>query len=761
MKIVRKTHDLREQNLIQDLAQSVGVLNSTAEILYGRGYNTKEKIIEFLSPEKWDRISPFTLSGMADAVERITTARDNGETVVVYGDYDVDGICATTVLCKALKIFGISAHAVIPERENGYGLTEGVINEVLDNLFPDLIITVDCGISAVKEVEYLKDLGVDVIVTDHHEFPSEIPDTIIVSTKTKNQEYPFEYLSGAGVAYKLANALIGEQADGFLDLVALATVADSMPLIGENRHIVYYGVELIKNGKCSKALMSLLYSSGARDVSATGLSFTVAPRINAAGRMGDAYSALKLFLSDSQKERDDLAEKLNRYNQARQQECETLYADAKQKLKTHGNYGKSIVLYDKAWKSGLLGIVAARLTEEYGLPTVLFSELDGALHGSARSNGEVSVYDAISSVSDLLLEYGGHAQAAGVTISEANFEEFANRLNKYVTENYDSSSFEKTVEVDYVLTSPFTLRFAKEISRFEPFGLGNKKPLLLSEDDSVSARPLKAGSTHISIKTPKVEFVLFNGLKYLPPLETDLKKSILFESSISSFNGRESAKGIVKAVDFAYSSDKRLSVLSLKNAFSALKLSNECDYNKMDKSGVLSLSKGVTAGGSGTLFILTNPDNYAKYPFLKDFTVCPLSLTVNGGKNAVLIGGDMSLVDISSYETAIYLDKPLRILSGGAKTVYVCDEPSYDLSQILTDRADMGVVFREIKELAKFNPTYLSIVLSSENIEQTVFSLEVFKELGFIEDNEALYFIGGVKKDLFESSLYRNFTEQK
>ncbi|MBO7214784.1 MAG: single-stranded-DNA-specific exonuclease RecJ [Clostridia bacterium] len=759
MKILTKSYDIREQNLIRELASKVGVLNSTAEILYGRGYDTEDKVRNFLSPDKWERLSPFTLSGMADAVARIKQARDNDETVVIYGDYDVDGICATTVLYKALKIFGIDAYTVIPERENGYGLTEGVLNEVLDAYYPSLIITVDCGISAKLEVENLKDLAVDVIVTDHHEFPEEIPETIIVSTKTKGQDYPFEYLSGAGVAYKLASALIGDRADDFLDLVALATIADSMPLVGENRNIVYHGIELIKNGKCSQALISLLYASGAREISAIGLSFSVVPRINAAGRMGDARSALQLFLTESQKEREELTEKLSRYNSARQQECEVLYADAKEKLKTHGNYGKAILLYDKSWKSGLLGIVAARLTEEFSLPTILFAEFDGALHGSARSNGEISVYDAIASASDLLVDYGGHSQAAGVTVKEENFEEFARRLNSFVESNYDSSSFEKTVEVEYVLNSPFTLRFAREIAKLEPFGLGNKKPILLTVEEGVSARPLKAGSPHISIKTPKIELVHFNGVKYLKPLTADIEKSILFESSISAYNGKEQAKGIVKTIDFEFVNSEELVLLSLKNALVAVKGEGMQNYSEVDSLGVGALIDGVTANGSGTLFVLTNPCNFNFYKGLKDFTVCPFTLTVSGGKNAVLIGGNLSEADLSLYETVIYLDKPFKVYGLENQRVIVCNKPSFDESLFRLSRDEMGIEFRIIKEFALLKRTWLEIVKDGSNSFVTAFALETFKELGFFGEDDAVFMLSGAKNDLLKSKIYSKFME--
>lgn len=753
MRIIKKTYDDAQKNLIKQLADKVGILYSTAEILYGRGFDTVEKIIDFLSPENWEPISPFTMSGMSEAVDRIIRAKDNGETVVIYGDYDVDGICATTVLYRALKIFGIDAFAVIPERQNGYGLSEGVINEVLDNYFPDLIITVDCGISAKKEVEYLADLGVDVIITDHHEFPEEVPETIIVSTKTKGQEYPYDNLSGAGVAYKLSYALIGDRANDFLDLVALATIADSMVLTGENRNIVYHGVELIKSGRCSRAVTNLLFSSGAKDITAVGLSFSVAPKINAAGRMGDAYSALKLFLTDSQAERDALIEKLCKYNVDRQQECETLYQSAKDKLKTAGNYGSSIVLYDKYWMNGMLGIVAARLTEEYGLPTVLFSEMDGVLHGSARSIGNVSIYDAISSTSELLIDFGGHSQAAGITVNEQNFEAFAVQFNDYIKNHYNEDAFDKTVEVDYVLSSPFTLRFAKEIAKFEPFGLGNKKPVILTTESEVSARPLKVGSPHITVKTPKLEIMSFNGVKYLDPLNLPTVKNVFFESSINAYNGREYAKGILRAVDFEYNESKEFTLLALKNALNSIKSKETSDYQEVDSERINQIINSAHANGRGMLFIVTNPKNYSRIENLKKFTLCPLSLTVTGGKNAVLVGGNVNETDLSPYDTIVYVDKPFKVL-GKNKAVYLNSENSFEIT-FETKREEMISTFRYITQ--KINETWLDICVQSENEYQTAFCLETFKELGFIVEDQTVYKVDGDKKDLLESVIYSYF----
>ena len=758
MKIIKKTYDEHQKNCIKDLALSTGISEFTAEILYGRGYDTAEKIEGFLSPQSQTLYSPYTLSGMDDAVSRIIKSKDNGETVVIYGDYDADGICATTLLYNTLLRLGINVHAVIPERENGYGLTEGVLSDVLENLFPDLIITVDCGISAKREVEYLQDLGVDVIVTDHHEFPTELPSCTIVSTKTPNQEYPFEYLSGTGVAYEVAKALIGDEADGFLDLVAVATIADSMPLVGENRILVHKGIELIKSGRCSKAITMLLTAGGAKDINSGTLAFTVAPRINAAGRMGDAYSALKLLLTKDTAEREQLVSMLVKYNVDRQVECEELYKSAKTKLKTGGNYGNVIVLYENVWKGGLLGIVAARLTEEYNLPTILFSEIDGRLHGSARSIGDINVYEAIASTKDLLIDYGGHAQAAGVTISEENLKQFASKLSEYIGANYGEEAFEKTMEVDGVISSNVSLKTAKEIVKLEPFGTGNKKPVFLLSTSSSQAKLLKEGSSHVTVKSKEIDMIYFNGVKYLDALSSNYNKDLIIEISTSNYAGREYVKGFIKKAFVTFEVDESGVYKAFKNALLGL----IGGINYLGGDDVESVIKTTKPNGFGRLFIITNPENYDLYPELKNFEVCPFNLTVKGGKNAVLIGADLLNVDLSSYEELVFIDKPLgEIYAHKNQKITVGSVNSFNLVGVEVERAVLGEIFRDICVKARSGMTQDEIVFESGNKMQTIFAIEVFKELDFIEESGFIFVKKSEKKDLVNSKIYKAVSEMK
>ena len=289
--IYEKQSQSRDENLIKDISETFGVSLRFAKILTKRNINTVEQAKKFLYPSLSDLGDPFLMSGMKEAVDRIN-AVSSEEVIVVYGDYDVDGISAATILTKCLRFMGKTAYAVIPERSDGYGLSEAVIERALEEFCPDLLITVDCGISAVNEVEYLHDLGVDVIG-----------------------------LCGAGVAYNLSRALIGDKADEFLDVVALATMADNMPLIDENRVLVKEGLKRIRQGNCIAAIKSLLKIANVKEITATSLSYSVAPRVNAAGRMGNANVALAAFLSEDENEVGMLAEQLHDFNVKRQNDC--------------------------------------------------------------------------------------------------------------------------------------------------------------------------------------------------------------------------------------------------------------------------------------------------------------------------------------------------------------------------------------------------------------------------------------------------------
>ncbi len=757
MKLRQTTFTNEQLNTIDFLTKTTGLLKETVSILFSRGYTDKVKIQNFLNPGKKNFNSPFLLSGMADAVDRLTLARDNGETVVVYGDYDVDGICSTTILFNALNDFGLDVKVVIPERVNGYGLTEDVIDQVVETYCPDLIVTVDCGIGCYNEVEYLKDLGVDVIVTDHHEIPEILPDCITINCKFKNQDYPFDSLCGAGVAYKLANALIGDLADNYLDLVALATVADSMPLVSENRDLVVEGLNVIKNGKACLPLKTLMTVSGMKDITSNALAYSIAPRINAAGRMGDAYSALKLFTSKSLKEIETLAIKLNAYNVQRQAECEFLYAQAKEQLLKGGNYGSVIVLYGENWNNGLLGITTAKLTEEYYLPTVMISKSGELCHGSARSIDGINIYEAIDACKDYLIDFGGHSQAAGLTISSENVIPFAKKLNEYILTNHTDEVFERKCDIDGFITEKFTMRLCREMDLLEPFGVGNKRPVFATEIKSASANAIKPTSPHITFINDVMEFMWFNGVNNLDLLNSNVTKTIIFEPFLNSFNGRQYLKGYVKTCLLNGEIDGDISLKSLSIYFKNLK--NYKSYKALSVGEIQSLIDGLNANGFGTLITVNNPINCRFYKGLDRFEKCLFRLNVKGGKNALLIAGDSDLYDLKDYHTVISLDGEF-LLSTSIQNVILSNLKSFDFSSVKVERDVFVLVYKQIVKWINLGERNYDFILdnlsNAYSKEQALLCLEVFNELGFITLGEKIQLNTQEKKDLEKSIIFNN-----
>ncbi len=759
MKLKQRQYDKEQLNIIDFLAKSTGLLKETIIVLYNRGYDTKEKIQRFLNPGKHNFNSPYLLKGVDLALERLKTARGNAETVVVYGDYDVDGICSTTILYNALRDFGINAVTVIPERANGYGLSERVIDEVVETYFPDLIITVDCGISCASEVEYLKDLGVDIIVTDHHEIPEILPDCITINCKIKEQDYPFENLCGAGVAYKLASALIGETADKFLDLVALATIADSMPLVDENRDLVFEGLKIIKNGEAILPLKTLMTVSGIKDITASSLAYTVAPRINAAGRMGDVYSALKLFTSTSLKEIDELSNKLSKYNIQRQAECEFLYKSAKEYLRTGGNFGNVIVLCGDDWNNGLIGITSAKIAEEYHLPTIIISGNGEVYHGSARSIDSINIYEAISNCKEYLIDFGGHSQAAGITISKENIIPFAEKLNEYIGKTYTSSDFEKRIEIDGVISSKFTMRLGREINLLEPFGVGNKRPTFATVVENVNAYPVKMGSNHVTFSNEIMDFMYFNGVGDIDVLNSTIQKTLLFEPYLTYFNGKEYLKGYVRNFTLLNTFDASMSEKALSIFFKNLKTNNIVKRNSLKKEEIQNLINEVKPNGFGTLIIVNNPENLKYYSGLDGFEKSLFRLNITGGKNALLIAGDNTLFNSKEYKRIISLDGYCFINNEGVE-VYSSSLKPFNFTEVKVEREEFKNVYKRIINFintsgSSYDNLYDSLIKNYSK-EQVVLCFEVFNELGFITFDKRVMVNNGVKKDLFESKIFTN-----
>lgn len=753
MKIIYgKKLNTDETLIVQEIAEKCDILFDTARLLFYRNIDTVEKAKRFLNAGKHGFYNPFMLSGMKDATERIMLAKDRGENVLIFGDYDADGVCATTTLYYCLIELGIRNLRIhVPEREDGYGLNIDTVTKLNEQCPIDLLITVDCGISDFDKIDEIKKLGIDVIVTDHHEPPEILPNCIKVNPKLDGQEYPENILCGAGVAYKLGYALIGANADKYLDITALATVADSMDLIGENRDIVAEGLKLLNDKKFLRLPFKYLLGENNKTITSQTLAYVIAPRINAGGRMGDANSALRLFTESDPNKIYELAVKLNGYNIARQTECDNIYREAKEKIKKYSLEHRSVILVkDEKWSAGFIGIVAAKLVEEYGKPVIVFAGHEDYLKGSARSIDPINIHDAIASSKDLLIGYGGHSQAAGVSVSKENFKAFDDALNIFIKNNYNSTNVENSLYADWNIEDIISERFAREIDMLEPFGVGNRKPIFTTEVGATNSLPLKSGSLHYSFKSKSLEILDFNGQKHVKILSLPINKKVLFEINVSEYKNKISVKGYARAICPDYGEFKGMDEYLLENDLQNC-LSEQIKINSLRRKDV---AKG---NGIGTLYALSNIENLKLYPELE---LLPRSLFEPEGKTF----SDCVVVSLKEvpygFNKVIYLDTPISTVKTDVPSWVVSDVCGYQyVDKLSTDRSDFARIFTALKNLsgkiykgsADFAIRYAPL---NERL-QFVFVTEVFLELKIFSVNNGIFtYNEKVKNALTNSKLY-------
>lgn len=472
------------------------------KLLAARGVTGEKDIEEFLNPFQTKLSNPNAFLDMPKCVERLAKAIDNREKIVIYGDFDADGVTSTSLLYRTLSHLGADVNYFIPDREKeGHGLDSKALVKLMTSVKPKVIITVDCGISNVEEVKFLNSFKIDVIITDHHEAPEELPKAFaIINPKAPNaldenlstkEITSLTSLAGVGVAFKVSQALLAhyDKSEFVMDILpyaAVGTVADIVPLIGENRHIVLKGLDLIAQGR-HLGIKRLLESAGynpSNGVTSEQIAFGVAPRINASGRLDTVENALKVMLSDNPQEIEMAVISLNEFNKIRQNLCQETFLQADEMVKHEGNRNPAIVLFNSDWKVGIIGIVASKLVEKYYKPTFLMTyyEPEKQIRCSARSIEGVHLYDAINSIGDLLDGFGGHAMAAGLSFTpdKTPFKQVKENLNRIIKEMTAGKELKPFINIDLELTpEDITVDLVEQISRLEPFGASNPSPVFV------------------------------------------------------------------------------------------------------------------------------------------------------------------------------------------------------------------------------------------------------------------------------------------
>ncbi len=494
--------------LQDNLSASLNISKVTAQLLANRGIDSVEGASDFLKCALSSCHDPFLLKDMDRAVDRIKKAVSGSEKILVYGDYDVDGITSVTLLSSALKNLGANVETYIPNRvEEGYGLNLAAIKKAQRDGVT-LIITVDCGITAFKEIDYAKSLGIDVVVTDHHEIlESRLPSaSAIINPLQPGCEYPFKHLAGVGLAYKLVKALYdGTQffAEDFLDLVSLGTVADIAPLVGENRILARHGLEeLNKRERVGlKALMDVGGLSG-KEILSGHIGFILGPRINAMGRVGSPQKALDLLLTKNEDEAMTLAKILDTENRNRQKIEKGILEEALSKVEREVNFKnhRVIVLASENWHPGVIGIVASRIVDRFYRPAILISLSGKHGKGSGRSIESFHLFEYLNRCKDILMGFGGHESACGITIEKERIAEFRDRINEEAAKESDESIFSPKLDLDMdVPLNMLNEDVIKEIEGLSPFGPDNPRPVLSSHNLVVKDGPRQIGKNGFKV----------------------------------------------------------------------------------------------------------------------------------------------------------------------------------------------------------------------------------------------------------------------
>ncbi|MFZ4545906.1 MAG: single-stranded-DNA-specific exonuclease RecJ [Bacteroidales bacterium] len=577
-----------DESLVSGIAEALGIENALAELLVQRGITNFEEAKAFFRPDLAQLHDPFMLNDMEKAIDRIALAKELGEKIMVYGDYDVDGTTAVALVYSFLKENGFQElDYYIPDRySEGYGISFKGIDFAFEQGFK-LIIALDCGIKAVDKVSYAKERGIDFIICDHHRPGDELPEAVaVLDAKRLDSKYPFNELSGCGVGYKLIQAYAQTHDIPFdtlfkyLDLVTISIASDIVPIIGENRILAHFGLKLINTNprpgiesilgvanivrKTEEEIRKeggdngLLFS---RELTISDMVFVVGPRINAAGRIESGRNSVKLLVSPDMETAASIAQQINDFNTERRTLDTQITLEALDLIDKDKNLRKAraTVVFNPNWHKGVIGIVASRLTESYYRPTVVLTQSNGLITGSARSVKDFDVYDAIDACSDLLEHFGGHMYAAGLSLKPENLELFKERFNAIVSESITDEMLIPEVEVDLeVNLNQIMPKFLRILKQFAPFGPGNMSPVFMTRDTVDSGHARIVGKNHVkltvyqeSVRSAPYSGIAFQQGEKFDAIQQGQSMNICYHIEENEWNGVKSIQLNIKDIRFS------------------------------------------------------------------------------------------------------------------------------------------------------------------------------------------------------------------
>ncbi len=786
----------QDERLVADLAGRMSLPPAAARILMNRGMSDEAQIAAFLSSGLEQMPEPELLPDMAEALSVLRGALDSGARIFLFGDYDVDGVCAVSILYEHIKKLGGKVEYRVPNRSEGYGLSIPAVEEIAKKA--DLLITLDCGITTIAEIARARELGLKTIVTDHHQCLAELPEGPVVNAHRPDSAYPFRQLCGTGVALKLIQALSGTDAlGGYLDRAALATVADIVPLTGENRVIVAQGLKRIEGGEACVGLKAMLERAGVqpKGLKASNLAFAVAPRINAAGRIGDAMRAIELLTTVDAKRAKKLAEELDEENKARQGIEQRIMLDALEMLQEVDLVqDRAIILSSPEWHQGVTGIVASRLTERFYKPVLLFHEENDMLTASCRSIPSIHLFDALSRFSELFVRFGGHAQAAGLTIEKRRYDEFKRGFlahmrtfpNDYFLPkaSYDAEMRIKDVNAGLV----------QALDKLAPFGFGNPAPVLRVKGAVHAARTMGADNSHLRFTLmdgAQISAVGFSMGPRLAEFAAAKELDALICPEMDTYRGANAVRSVLRyarpdttaSADALVSRNERIFFESFIND---AQLPEESADIAVTPDANARMEELLTGDIQGSLIIARTPsgakralDKLGALGLRERMELC-FGAVPRSNENAyhtLLLAPDSAELAPMRFKRILVYDSCLtdgfaaKLLNCCGTTVESAQEGGCDelLEGVEPERESLGQCYRALRQIAPAAYEYASFdalfTAAQKYIQcerkQLLFALSVFGELGFLRvvrgPGQTVKVLAGkeTKKKLSESAFYR------
>lgn len=733
---------------------------------------------KFINVSENDLRDTNNFKNLPEIASKIKSAVSEKKKILIYGDYDSDGICASTILYLYLTSIGASVEVFIPNRfENGYGISVDAIDEIVANYMPDLIITVDLGITAVEEVEILKQEGIDIVITDHHMPLSEVPDCLIADLKLNSEGYGFDALCGAGVAYKLVEAMAGrEVANGYLDITAIATIGDIVPLVDENRVIAKLGIDKINSGDCLESIKVLLSKLGIQKLTSADVSFKIVPRINACGRIDNAYKVFEFLIEQDKSKLEAKYEEIEKDNSIRCDYIEKGNAIIEKSLKNIDTSEPSILVVGD-FHEGVIGILASRICHEYNKPALIFSKTEnGTLKASGRSLPGLDIHKIISEMGDLLLNFGGHKMAVGLEIETSTFEEFKRIFNQKISEIAEKNAFlVKNSNYDIEITDDdFSLSFFNQVELLEPFGCENEKPVFMYRQGKMFVEPVsdKAFKHYRAVTSGGNKIIAFGSYSSVQVLKSETNKKLIVDLNLNSYNNKTNVNGVLKDIAIE---NADISESPVDDFMSAIynKYYSIFDFENREKYHITSdLSNVIKAKFSesdfGTVVVASNKEDIKVLEGLgleNYFTVSPYK----NGQNVIVINPKSvyDLKSVNSYKNIIFLHKYFddeHLYFTQKLDTYEPDKKLEFPVEISKDRQVFVKVYSLIKSFEKLQANdvidlayRLSLKDQTLNAVQILFCLIVFMELNFLEFSDKLNctcMLPAKKMELTSSKVY-------